>query len=249
MDAWEAISFEEQSLLSQDVLQLFLNLRFGQQGRFIDKMYINGISVSGYEEAAPSGSRIIILDVNYSNKGYSSKQAHIAHVVHNGEVHKTWIFSDLERVEKFLGISVIGESGICSVGLNKDAVSEDNQWIPFDGVSYYGISNNELKDELYRNLEFIQIMNLYREKVYMPSFEEDYLERQEDFYKNEEIEEEKNAEPAIGMTKEEVINGLWGEPDKKNIDEYEWGIEEQWVYENRGYVYFEDGIVTGIQHR
>ena len=55
--------------------------------------------------------------------------------------------------------------------------------------------------------------------------------------------------PAIGMTKSEILKSTWGEPDKKNIDEYEWGIEEQWVYDGRGYIYFEDGIVTGIQHR
>ena len=59
---------------------------------------------------------------------------------------------------------------------------------------------------------------------------------------------EEPKEPALGMTKSEIENSSWGKPDKKNIDEYEWGIEEQWVY-NRGYIYFEDGIVTGIQHR
>lgn len=51
------------------------------------------------------------------------------------------------------------------------------------------------------------------------------------------------------MTESEVVNGAWGYPDKKNIDEYEWGTHEQWVYDGKGYVYFEDGIVTAIQHR
>ena len=249
INEWESINFEEQSYLSQDILQLFLDLRFGQMGRFIDKMYINGASISGYKEPAPSASRIIVLDVNYSNEGYDTKHAHITHVVHNGEIHKTWIFSDTNHIEKFLGISVIGGNGVCSFGLDKSNVSEDNQWFPFDGVAYYGISNNELKEKLYHYLDFISIMNLYREKVYMPSFQEDYSERQKEYFENEEIEKAKHAEPSIGMTKEEVLNGLWGEPDKKNIDEYEWGIEEQWVYDGKGYVYFEDGIVTAIQHR
>ena len=66
---------------------------------------------------------------------------------------------------------------------------------------------------------------------------------------NDKIQEASNKEPSIGMTEDEVLNSLWGEPDKKNIDEYEWGIEEQWVYDGKGYVYFEDGIVTAIQHR
>lgn len=62
-------------------------------------------------------------------------------------------------------------------------------------------------------------------------------------------EAEKNAEPAIGMNKAQVTGGAWGYPNQKNIDEYEWGTKEQWVYDGKGYVYFEDGIVTAIQHR
>lgn len=64
-----------------------------------------------------------------------------------------------------------------------------------------------------------------------------------------EKEANKNKEPEIGMTESEVVNGAWGYPDKKNIDEYESGTKEQWVYDGKGYVYFEDGIVTSIQHR
>ncbi len=54
--------------------------------------------------------------------------------------------------------------------------------------------------------------------------------------------------PKIGMTKQEVLDSTWGEPTKKNVDEYQWGREEQWVY-GQGYIYFENGIVTAIQHR
>lgn len=67
-----------------------------------------------------------------------------------------------------------------------------------------------------------------------------------------EVESEENTKkvaPAIGMTKEQVHNSVWGTPDDKNIDEYAWGVHEQWVYDDRGYIYFEDGIVTAIQHR
>lgn len=64
--------------------------------------------------------------------------------------------------------------------------------------------------------------------------------------KQEAEKDAKNAPPKIGMTKDEVLNGLWGTPDRKNIDEYSWGTHEQWVYDNLGYVYFEDGIVTSI---
>lgn len=66
---------------------------------------------------------------------------------------------------------------------------------------------------------------------------------------NIEISANKPKEPAIGMTEKEVLNSTWGEPDKKNIDKYEWGTHEQWVYEGLGYIYLEDGVVTSIQYR
>lgn len=61
-------------------------------------------------------------------------------------------------------------------------------------------------------------------------------------------EELKKSNPAIGMTKSQVEKCAWGKPDRKNISEYSWGIEEQWVYDGKGYVYFENGVVTAIQH-
>ncbi len=64
-----------------------------------------------------------------------------------------------------------------------------------------------------------------------------------------EQQENQNYDPKIGMTKEEIRNSKWGEPDKINKDEYAWGTSEQWVYRNRGYIYFKNGIVTSIQHR
>ena len=242
----ESIGYNEQSYLSQDILQLFLDLRFGQLGRFIDELIIKGASIAGYEEPTPSGSRLIVLDVSYAREGYGTESASITHTVLNGEEHMTYIFNNKGAhegfIEKFLGIPQIGEEGVCSFGGDKSAASEDNHWLPFDGVSYFAISKEELKEQLYNNIPFIEVMNLYREKVFMPSYREEYLDKKE---KNE----SENAEPAIGMTKSEVITGAWGEPDKKNIDEYEWGTEEQWVYDGKGYVYFEDGIVTAIQHR
>lgn len=59
-------------------------------------------------------------------------------------------------------------------------------------------------------------------------------------------EEYKKNDPQIGMTTEEVLKSNWGEPSKKNIDTYEWGIKEQWVYSNNRYIYFTDGVVTSI---
>lgn len=52
----------------------------------------------------------------------------------------------------------------------------------------------------------------------------------------------------IGMTEEQVIkNTLWGEPSSKNFMTTKYGTREQWVYDNVGYLYFENGKVVGIQ--
>ena len=56
-------------------------------------------------------------------------------------------------------------------------------------------------------------------------------------------------DPTVGMTESQVLDSIWGAPDRKNIDEYEWGTHEQWVYEGKGYIYFEDGKVTSISYR
>lgn len=55
--------------------------------------------------------------------------------------------------------------------------------------------------------------------------------------------------PQIGMTASEVEDSIWGLPNTKNKDTYSWGTTEQWVYKNRGYIYFENGIVTSISER
>ena len=55
--------------------------------------------------------------------------------------------------------------------------------------------------------------------------------------------------PRIGMTKAQVLDSTWGEPDYKNITEHSYGVHEQWVYEGEGYIYFDDGIVSAIQYK
>lgn len=75
-----------------------------------------------------------------------------------------------------------------------------------------------------------------------------YTDAGEQIKQKYDIEKEMTDKPKIGMTKEQVINTKWGEPSKRNIDEYEWGTFEQWVYPNYRYVYFENGIVTSVSY-
>ncbi|MFK4997947.1 hypothetical protein ACI2OX_12445 [Bacillus sp. N9] len=53
---------------------------------------------------------------------------------------------------------------------------------------------------------------------------------------------------SIGMTKEEVLTEGWGRPKKINKTTTANGTNEQWVYDNYNYLYFEDGILIAIQN-
>lgn len=57
----------------------------------------------------------------------------------------------------------------------------------------------------------------------------------------------KQREPAIGMTKHEVLNSAWGEPEDKNVTITKYGTHEQWVYAHDRYVYFDDDMVSAVQ--
>lgn len=113
---------------------------------------------------------------------------------------------------------------------------------------YFADQTNEIgKYDKENAIDIEDYRKYYRDESIAVSEKEEREEKAE--AKRESKKAEKNAEPAIGMTEAEVIGGAWGSPDKRNIDEYEWGTEEQWVYDDKGYVYFEDGIVTAVQHR
>ncbi len=49
----------------------------------------------------------------------------------------------------------------------------------------------------------------------------------------------------IGMTDEQVLLS-WGQPSRINKSVYNWGTEEQWVYE-RAYLYFKGGVLRSYQ--
>lgn len=59
----------------------------------------------------------------------------------------------------------------------------------------------------------------------------------------------KKSDPKIGMTTDEVKRCAWGFPDDINKNVYSWGTTEQWVYDDKGYVYFENDIVVSVSYR
>ncbi len=54
--------------------------------------------------------------------------------------------------------------------------------------------------------------------------------------------------PRIGMTRRQVVNDTnWGRPYDINRTTSGSGVREQWVYGNRRYLYFDNGVLTVIQ--
>ena len=51
----------------------------------------------------------------------------------------------------------------------------------------------------------------------------------------------------IGMTKEQVLASCWDKPYKVNKTQVPGHTQEQWVYSLDNLLYFDDGILTGIQ--
>jgi hypothetical protein len=52
----------------------------------------------------------------------------------------------------------------------------------------------------------------------------------------------------IGMTKDEVLKSNWGKPESVNKTTNAGSVREQWVYGGRNYLYFTNGILSGIQN-
>ena len=52
----------------------------------------------------------------------------------------------------------------------------------------------------------------------------------------------------IGMTKDQALASNWGKPNKVNNTTNANGTREQWVYRDGNYLYFDNGILTSIQH-
>ena len=109
---------------------------------------------------------------------------------------------------------------------------------------YNGEDYNKIIDDY---AELISFMKTFSDEVYLPYLIEIRAEAHQKWL-DEKAEKEKweNMIPAVGMTKEEVLKTKWGAPDNKNITNFTWGTNEQWVYDYKGYVYFEDGIVTAV---
>lgn len=143
--------------------------------------------------------------------------------------------------------------------LYKICLENDFDKIYQKGIEFYDDGDHETAywryfRVMYLNLDssngsYDEMMEYYRNSR---NNTEEYIEREKEREVTRKVKEEQEREartpkePAIGMTKDEVLSSTWGKPEKKNIDEYEWGTREQWVYSKNRYIYLENGIVTSI---
>lgn len=110
------------------------------------------------------------------------------------------------------------------------------------------IKLEENKVKVYKDNEEITSMNLEWNNEtkniidYNNILDVTYIKAKDDIKEVEAIKE-----PSIGMTKNEVRNSTWGEPEDINKTTTRYGTSEQWCYSGYKYIYFEDGIVTSIQ--
>lgn len=105
---------------------------------------------------------------------------------------------------------------------------------------------NQINSLLNEYNNFISFLINYRDNVYKISRDG---ELQDEYEERENEESLSESIPKVGMTASEVEKTSWGKPDKKNKDTYSWGTTEQWVYNDKGYVYFENGKVTSVSER
>ena len=237
--------------LENDLLQLVPMVMFFHEHYSMEESNITNVWSVGYDDAGnannmlPQNARILwIKDELNSN----STIGFIAYDYDGVTLYDYGYFNE-DAMVCLSGIEENSLSGKCAYTESKYLfLSPELHSIvkAADGMDYSLISTEKVDTVLDLGTELYEILMLYRDGVYWADIQ---TERAEKLEEQKHAEEAKNAEPKIGMTKSEVLNGAWGSPDKKNIDEYAWGTEEQWVYNDKGYVYFKDGIVTAVQRR
>lgn len=112
-------------------------------------------------------------------------------------------------------------------------------WVELDQAYIDNIINN--------NIEFLDFYIKYKNDIFYPIVDKALEEAEKE--KEEQEQQSSKSAPKVGMTASQVRSSTWGSPDKINKDTYSWGTTEQWVYNDKGYIYFKNGYVTSISER
>lgn len=140
--------------------------------------------------------------------------------------------------------------------------SQENEMI--NSVLYYGYAIEEIQkngetdfliellssiDPYYNGEKSTEIKSFVGKYLTPNEWIENYEKKKTLKKEMEEFSEEqaKKPLPTIGMTKDEVLESKWGKPFNINTTTTKYGVSEQWVYLDNKYLYFDDGVLTGIQ--
>ncbi len=129
-----------------------------------------------------------------------------------------------------------------------DKSKEDAKEFLIDKINSSEIDNNISYSlvkgyiDIVKDEELIKLYNEWNEKNETLKKEKQAIEKQK------EKERKKQEGVRIGMSKQDVLDSMWGEPIKINNTVTRYGTHEQWVYPNNNYLYFENGKLTSIQN-
>lgn len=270
IEKYNNIGIEDKTDFEQDFIIHYSKLMFNFLSVKIDSLQIKKAWSFGYDEngmVIPSGvgeleprrnGRGIILQVSEDDKaGNHIEEGY--YVLSSDRYGGDWWHTN----EYYLDWYLHTEDFVTSLGVNpnsdKGKFEEPVYLFGMEFDEYDYVETDYLNKIIESNSDFFDLLLEYRNNCF--DFEEFLIRAQKKEEEEKKEAEErrkenarkekarKNRAPEIGMSKSDVLDGLWGKPDEKNISEYEFGTHEQWVYRGKGYVYFEDGVVTSIQYR
>lgn len=189
---------------------------------------------------------------------------HIEELFRNGETDEVIRLIDAGKVNKYVDVNAVRSyleflNSTEPVSLKAGKLMDEIEY------GYSGVLSTEIKEAIYLPHEPDSIITFvfqdrkgydelnwkYNEgNAYRDAREFQELNARvevEKYQKEKLIEAAKGQNSHIGMTKEEVEASLWGKPERINRTVTAYGTREQWVYGNRQYLYFTDGILTSFQ--
>lgn len=145
-----------------------------------------------------------------------------------------------------------------------DLIKSENPYLPGDYSFYFKVRFEDGKEcfifcaKLWINLippiddnlnyDLERILNTRDEKIYeeYPVIVKARIEKKIAELKAKAKKAKGKGGVKLDMTKEEVLKSSWGKPKKINTTIVKGLTHEQWIYDG-GFLYFENGILTGIQ--
>ena len=146
---------------------------------------------------------------------------------------------------------------IVNIATNRQNEIKDNAFEQIINEAQTQINNQDYSSaqktlENYKDLGNQAVLDMYNNATNEVNRIEVERKAQEEAERKQREAEEKARKKSqgvtIGMTQQEVLDSMWGEPERINRTVTENHVYEQWVYGYPNYLYFTDGILTSIQN-